>query len=103
MKMLMMFITLMVVSTMALAETLTLGDGAALELVQRAIAAGTWWERIIILLPLIHIAASAIVAATDTPKDDHWWGKVYKVLELFAGVTDKAKQKPGEADKDNLP
>lgn len=43
-------------------------------------------------------AAMAIVNTTDTPKDDEIVGKVYRVLELIAGivVSDRAKQFPGE-------
>jgi hypothetical protein len=41
----------------------------------------------------LHAAASIIVAATPTPKDNHILGKVYKVIEFFALTIGKAKQK----------
>ncbi len=41
----------------------------------------------------LHGAALAIVNLTPTPADDAFLGKVYKVVEFFAGlVTSKAKQ-----------
>ena len=43
-----------------------------------------------------HGLAQFIVNLTDTPKDDRWVGKVYKAVELLAGVTDRAKTLPGE-------
>lgn len=36
---------------------------------------------------------SVITATTNTPKDDGVVGKIYKVIEFFALVNDKAKQK----------
>jgi hypothetical protein len=36
--------------------------------------------------------ASAIANYTDTPKDDVWVAKAYKVLEMFAFLNNKAKQ-----------
>lgn len=41
----------------------------------------------------LHAAASIVVAATPTPKDDQILGKVYKVIEFFALAIGKAKQK----------
>jgi hypothetical protein len=37
--------------------------------------------------------ASVIANYTDTPKDDVWVAKAYKVLEMFAFLNNKAKQK----------
>ena len=37
--------------------------------------------------------ASIIANYTDTPKDDAWVAKAYKVLETFAFLNKKAKQK----------
>jgi hypothetical protein len=37
--------------------------------------------------------ASAIVNYTDTPKDDGFIKKIYKVIEFFAMVNYKAKDK----------
>jgi hypothetical protein len=36
--------------------------------------------------------ASVIANYTDTPKDDVWVAKAYKVLEMFAFLNNKAKQ-----------
>jgi len=46
------------------------------------------------------VAAMAIVNATDTPMDDKIVGKVYKGLEIIAGIVapKRAKQLPGELD-----
>lgn len=55
------------------------------------------WGTIVSGLFALHGAALAIVNATETPKDDAFVGKFYKVLEVFAGlVSHKAKQLPGE-------
>jgi len=36
--------------------------------------------------------ASVVANYTDTPKDDVWVAKAYKVLEMFAFLNNKAKQ-----------
>jgi hypothetical protein len=41
----------------------------------------------------IHAAASAITALTDTPHDDNFVKKFYKVIEFLALVTAKTKQR----------
>ena len=38
-------------------------------------------------------AASVIANYTDTPKDDAWVAKAYKLMETFAFLNNKAKQK----------
>jgi len=38
--------------------------------------------------------SSAVVAATDTPRDDEFVGKEYRILELLALSFSKAKQLP---------
>ena len=40
----------------------------------------------------VHAAASAITALTPTTKDDEIVARLYKVIEVFAGVVGKAKQ-----------
>ena len=40
----------------------------------------------------IHAAASAITALTPTPKDDEIVAKLYKVIEVLAGVVGRAKR-----------
>lgn len=37
-------------------------------------------------------AASIICSLTDTPKDDAWIGKLYKILEIAAVNIGKAKK-----------
>lgn len=45
----------------------------------------------------LHALAVVIVNLTDTPADDEFVGKAYKVIEILAGIFgDKAKQLPGE-------
>lgn len=41
----------------------------------------------------IHAAASAVTALTNTPKDDTFVRRVYKIIELLALVTAKTKQR----------
>ena len=36
--------------------------------------------------------ASIIANYTDTPKDDEWVAKAYKLMETFAFLNNKAKQ-----------
>lgn len=47
-------------------------------------------------------AAMVVVNYTDTPTDDVWVGRFYKVVEALAGIVNsrKAKQLPGEGDLD---
>lgn len=41
----------------------------------------------------VHAAASAVTALTNTPKDDTFVKKFYKVIEFLALVTAKTKQR----------
>jgi hypothetical protein len=41
----------------------------------------------------VHAAASAITALTDTPRDDKFVKKFYKLVEILALVTAKTKQR----------
>jgi hypothetical protein len=41
----------------------------------------------------IHAAASAVTALTDTPRDDNFVKKFYKLVEILALVTAKTKQR----------
>ena len=45
-----------------------------------------------ILATSLVTAASVIANNTDTPRDDAWVAKAYKVLETFAFLNKKAKQ-----------
>lgn len=54
---------------------------------------------ILALLVGIHAIAVVIVNVTDTPDDDGIPGKIYKVIEILAGILGtKAKQYPGEGN-----
>ena len=50
-------------------------------------------ETVVAFALALHAAASIVVAATPTPKDDNILGKIYKVIEFFALAIGKAKQK----------
>jgi|TARA_B110000285_G_scaffold101516_1_gene115511 hypothetical protein len=43
-------------------------------------------------IPVIVTVCSAIAATTETPKDDEFFAKVYKFVDLFALNFGKAKQ-----------
>jgi hypothetical protein len=45
-----------------------------------------------VILTSVVTIASIIANYTDTPKDDVWVAKAYKVLEMFAFLNNKAKQ-----------
>lgn len=54
------------------------------------------WVAILAAAGSVCLAASAITKLTDTPEDDAWVARVYKVIETLAMVTGKAKCLPGE-------
>ena len=45
-----------------------------------------------IVITSLVTAASVIANYTDTPKDDVWVAKAYKLMETFAFLNNKAKQ-----------
>lgn len=50
------------------------------------------WEGLLVAFAAAHALALAIVNLTPTPKDNEVLAKVYKVVEVFAGLfTPKAK------------
>ena len=51
---------------------------------------------IISVVTLIVTISSLIAAATPTPKDDIWIGKLYKLVDLLALNIGKAKDKSGK-------
>lgn len=51
------------------------------------------WAEITGVLAALHILALAIVNATPTPKDDELYGKLYKIIEIIAGIITKAAKK----------
>jgi len=48
---------------------------------------------IYVLATSLITVASVICNYTNTPKDDAWVAKAYKLLETFAFLNNKAKQK----------
>ncbi len=50
-------------------------------------------EQYIDILTYIVTIASLITGFTNTPKDDNVLSKAYKIIEVLAIVTNKAKQK----------
>jgi hypothetical protein len=55
------------------------------------------WDGVVATLVALHALAVAVVNLTPTPKDDEILGKVYRVVEVVAGLfTKKSKGLPGE-------
>lgn len=51
------------------------------------------WDTILSLIVALHAVALIVVNMTPTPKDNEWLEKIYKWVELVAGVVSKkAKQ-----------
>ena len=50
------------------------------------------WVTLLAVWGGVHTAASAITAATKTPKDDAALAKAYRAVEMVAFVVGKAKQ-----------
>jgi len=51
------------------------------------------WAEVAGILAALHVLALAIVNATPTPKDDEIYGKLYKVIEVIAGIVSKTAKK----------
>ena len=51
------------------------------------------WAEVAGIAGALHILALAIVNMTPTPKDDEIYGKVYKVIEMIAGIVSKTAKK----------
>jgi len=51
------------------------------------------WTEIAGILAAVHVLALAIVNATPTPRDDELYGKLYKVIEVIAGIITKTAKK----------
>lgn len=55
------------------------------------------WDSILLGLAALHTLAVVVTNLTPTPVDDAIVGKVYRAIEVLAGiVTERAKQFPGE-------
>ena len=51
------------------------------------------WTELVGVAAAVHVLALAIVNLTPTPKDDAVYGKVYKAIELLAGIFTKLVKK----------
>lgn len=51
------------------------------------------WTEVVGVLAALHMLALAIVNVTPTPKDDELYGKLYKVIEVIAGIVTKLAKK----------
>ena len=51
------------------------------------------WEGVMAVLLAVHALAIAVVNLTPTPKDDEVVARIYRVIEILAGlVSQKAKE-----------
>ncbi len=57
------------------------------------------WETVLALLAALHALAVAIVNLTPTPKDDEILAKVYRVVEILAGLFTKRTKDAGTGDR----
>jgi len=51
------------------------------------------WADIVGILAAAHVLALAIVNVTPSKRDDELYNKLYKVVELFAGIVTKTAKK----------
>jgi hypothetical protein len=51
------------------------------------------WTDIVGILAAVHVLALAIVNVTPSKKDDELYNRLYKVIELFAGIITKTAKK----------
>ena len=51
------------------------------------------WADIVGILAPVHVLALAIVNVTPSKKDDELYNKLYKIIELFAGIITKTAKK----------
>jgi hypothetical protein len=51
------------------------------------------WTEVAGILAALHLLALAVVNATPTPRDDEIYGKLYKVVEVIAGIVTKTAKK----------
>ena len=51
------------------------------------------WAEVAGILAALHVLALAVVNATPTLKDDEIYGKLYKVIEVIAGIVTKTAKK----------
>jgi len=53
----------------------------------------TNWAEVAGIAAALHMLALAIVNVTPTPKDDEIYAKIYKVVEIIAGIVTKTAKK----------
>ncbi len=51
------------------------------------------WAEIAGVLAALHVLALAIVNATESKKDDELYNKLYKIVEVLAGIITKTAKK----------
>ena len=51
------------------------------------------WAEVAGIAAALHMLALAIVNVTPTPKDDEIYAKIYKVVEIIAGIITKTAKK----------
>lgn len=51
------------------------------------------WAEVAGILAAVHVLALAVVNATESKKDDELYNKVYKVIEVLAGLITKTAKK----------
>ena len=51
------------------------------------------WAEVAGILAALHVLALAVVNATPTPRDDEIYGKLYKVIEVIAGIVTRTAKK----------
>jgi len=51
------------------------------------------WSEIVGVAAGVHMLALAIVNLTPTPKDDEIYGKIYRAVEILAGLVTKLAKK----------
>jgi len=51
------------------------------------------WAEVAGIAGALHILALAVVNMTPTPKDDEIYGKIYRVVEMIAGIVSKTAKK----------
>lgn len=51
------------------------------------------WAEIVSVVAGAHMLALAVVNLTPTPKDDEIYGKIYRAVEILAGLVTKLAKK----------
>ena len=51
------------------------------------------WTDIVGVLAAVHVLALAVVNVTPSKKDDELYNKLYKIVEILAGIVNKTAKK----------